>query len=170
MVIWLIGLSGAGKTVVGEAVTLRLRNLNRSVVFMDGDIWRSITGNDLGYSLEDRKKNAKRICSLCQYLETQGVDVVFSVLSLFHEFQNWNRKHLKKYYEVYLRVSLTTIKERDSKGLYQKIESGKIKDVVGIDIPFVEPCQPNIIIDNNKQSIDVIADVIINDLKAKTLI
>lgn len=172
MVIWFIGLSGAGKTVIGKKLSEKLREMGRPVVFVDGDIFRSIMGNDLGHTIEDRKRNADRICKFCQYFEKEGVDVVFAVLSLFHESQEWNRKYLSNYFEVYLDVSIETVKRRDSKGLYKKALRGEIKNVVGFDIQFKPPLSPDMVIDNNedKKELSTIVDLVLSQLKTKGLI
>ena len=98
MVIWLIGLSGAGKTAIGKELSKRLKKMNHPVVFMDGDIFREIMGNDLGHTIEDRKKNADRICRFCECLNQQGIDIVFAILSIFHESRQWNRKNITGYF------------------------------------------------------------------------
>lgn len=172
MVVWLIGLSGAGKTTIGKELRDKLSQMKRPVVFFDGDIFREIMGNDLGHSLQDRKRNADRICRFCQYLESQGSDVVFAVLSLFHESQEWNRKHLDHYFEVYLNVSLDTVIRRDAKGLYKKAEAGEIKNIVGFDIEFIPPKFPDLVInnDNNRRDYKSIVDTIIKSLKEKQFI
>src|SRR5882757_1142044 len=100
MVIWLIGLAGAGKTSIGKALYQRLKTERQSTVFLDGDLVREIMGNDLGHTLEDRRKNGWRICRLCSYLDKQGIDVVCATLNQFHEQQRWNRENLERYFEV----------------------------------------------------------------------
>ena len=92
MVIWLIGLSGAGKTTIGELLYLKMKAIRPNTVFIDGDKIREVMGGELGHSLEDRKKNADRICRFCHFLEEQNIDVVCSILSLFPESRTWNRK------------------------------------------------------------------------------
>tara|TARA_B100000315_G_scaffold73585_1_gene67204 strand:+ start:181 stop:699 length:519 start_codon:yes stop_codon:yes gene_type:complete len=169
MVIWLIGLSGAGKTVIGKALAGSLRKMGRPVVFIDGDIFREIMGNDLGHSIEDRKKNADRICRFCKYMDQEGIDVVCSILSIFHESQGWNRKNINYYFEIYLDISLDTLRKRDPKGLYKKVFDGEINNVVGVDIPFNPPPNADMVIDNNEftDNFEEIVNQIINRLKTK---
>jgi cytidine diphosphoramidate kinase len=164
MVIWLIGMSGAGKTIIGREVYSLIKKQRPNVIFLDGDSIREIMGNDLGYSLEDRRQNAWRICRLCKYLDNQGIAVVCGILSIFHETQQWNRENIPHYFEVYIRVSLETLIQRDSKGLYQSALAGEIHDVVGIDVDFPPPPNPDLIIDNDKpvESLQPIAQQIVN--------
>lgn len=164
MVIWLIGLSGAGKTVIGRAIHTLLRAKRPNVIFLDGDTVREIMGGDLGYSLDDRRKNAWRICRLCKYLDDQGIDVVCGILSIFHETQQWNRDNIPHYFEVYIRVPMETLIERDSKGLYRRALAGEIQNVVGFDVAFPPPPHPDLIIDNDTllESVEPIARQIID--------
>ena len=150
MVIWLIGLAGAGKTSIGNELHGLLKARRPNVVFLDGDQVRMIMGNDLGHTLEDRRTNAWRICRLCQYLETQGIDVVCAILSLFHETQAWNREHLTQYFEVYIDVPMEVLIQRDQKGLYTAALSGTAQNVAGIDLAFQPPPRPDLIIENGR--------------------
>ena len=139
MVIWLIGLAGAGKTVIGREVYSILRARKPNVVFLDGDHVRAIMGADLGHSVEDRRVNAWRICRLCKYLDDQGIDVICAILSVFHDTQRWNRENYSEYFEVYIDVPMGELISRDQKGLYRGALAGDVKDVVGFDIPFEPP-------------------------------
>ena len=149
MVIWIIGLSGAGKTTLAREVK-RLATLNAiSMVHLDGDSIREVMGNDLGHSLEDRLKNAERICRLCYLLDENGINVVCSILSIFPSTRTWCRENLSSYYEVYIEAPLSQLKERDSKLLYSKFESGQVQEVAGLDLDFPIPNNPDLTINNN---------------------
>lgn len=170
MVIWLIGISGSGKTTIGRQLTSRLRAMGRTVIFCDGDIFRRITGDDLGFTLVERKKNADRICRYCKHLNDNHVDVVFGVLSLFHESQEWNRKVLgDDYFEVYLRTDLQTVMDRDPKGIYERARRGEIKNVVGVDIEFPEPERPDLVVENNgsEEDMDSVLLTILETMNSK---
>tara|TARA_B100001971_G_scaffold91384_1_gene84296 strand:+ start:543 stop:1049 length:507 start_codon:yes stop_codon:yes gene_type:complete len=149
MVIWVIGLAAAGKTVIGKELYSELKKKYSNLVFLDGDIIREIMGNDLEHTLEDRKKNADRICRLCETLDEQGIHVVCSILSIFHESQEWNRQNYSQYFEIYVDVSMDILIKRDKKKLYTNALDGNIKNVVGLDIPFEPPKKPDFIIHNN---------------------
>lgn len=166
MIIWLIGMSNAGKTTIGREVYALLKKKERNVVFFDGDIFREIMGNDLGHTIEDRKVNAWRISKLCKYLDSQGIDVVFAILSIFPDMQEWNRENIGNYFEVYISVPYNTLVERDSRGIYRRALAGEIKNVVGVDIDFPEPINPDLIIDNDDgaESIEEIAQKIVRSI------
>jgi len=156
MVIWLIGLSGAGKTTIGKSVYREWKNREPNTVLVDGDEIREIFSQDNSgsdYSIEGRRKNAERIKQLCAWLDRQGINVVCNILLLFGDVSKWNRENLSGYLEVYVSTPLDVVKARDSKGLYSAAEKGKMKNVVGVDIPFPTPTSPDIIIDNSDSRI-----------------
>ncbi len=149
MVLWFIGLSGSGKTTLGREVYQRIRSRVSNIVFLDGDVLREVFGHDVDHTVEGRRKNAERISRLSKMLSNQGLHVIAAVLSIFPEWQSWNRQNLNHYAEVYLKVNMDTLKARDPKGLYARAYAGKEKNVVGVDIPFPEPLEPTLTIDNN---------------------
>jgi adenylylsulfate kinase len=166
MVIWLIGLSGSGKTTLANEVLLGANKRLKNIVMLDGDIIREVFGNDLGYSIEDRLLNAKRICQLGKLLDNQGINVICSILSIFPETREWNRKNIENYYEVFIDVPIEILSERDAKGIYGKYSRGEITGVVGMDINFPIPDQPDLVIKNNKSKTNLLshAQQIINKL------
>jgi adenylyl-sulfate kinase len=159
MVIWLIGLAGAGKTTVGRALHERIQELNPATVFLDGDHVREIMGKDLGHSLEDRRQNGLRVCRLCQYLDRQGINVVCSILSLFDEQQRWNRENYSDYFEVFIDVPMDVLAKRDQKGLYSGAKEGRILNVAGFDIPFNPPANSDMIVRNDRDIAQVEAAI-----------
>jgi len=149
MVFWLIGLSGVGKSTLATEVIALARKKIPNIALVDGDVVREVWGNDLGYTLEGRRKNAERVCKLCKYLDDQKIHVVCAILSIFHETQKWNRENLSSYFEVFIDTPLNELIKRDSKGLYERALAGATKDVVGIDLHFSPPKNPDLIIQNN---------------------
>jgi adenylylsulfate kinase len=166
MIVWLIGLSGAGKTTVGRALHDRLKPSRAGLVFLDGDILREVWGENVGHTIEGRRLNAHRISHLCRLLDQQGIDVIAAVLSMFPDWQAWNRDNFAQYFEVFLDVPMTTLRARDSKGLYAAAERGDLKNVVGVDLEFPRPANSDLVIDGDKvtRSPDEIAAMITSHL------
>ncbi len=148
MVIWIIGLSGAGKTTLANEVIANIRRIQGDVVLIDGDVVRDIFDNDLGHTTDGRYTNAKRICRLGKLLDDHGITVVCAILSLFPESRSWNRKHLKSYYQVFIDTPIQDLIQRDPKGIYRRCKSDEIHDVAGMDIEFSRPVDADLTIDN----------------------
>lgn len=151
-VYWVTGLSGAGKTTITTELVERLRRGGFQVVHIDGDIVRNMLGNDLGYDLKDRITNAYRIARLCQFLQEQGLIVVCSTMSLYSEVWEWNRNNLHSYKLIYVKVDQEVLRKRDQKGLYSGVENGESSNVVGVDLPFQEPDEVDLILHNNEMT------------------
>ncbi|MGH8661186.1 MAG: adenylyl-sulfate kinase [Burkholderiales bacterium] len=149
MVVWIIGMSASGKTTVAGQVVGRIRQLNQKVVLLDGDAIRALFGNDVDHSLEGRRRNAERLSRLSKFLADQGIHVVAAVLSIFPEWRLWNRRNIPDYAEVYIRASMQTLLRRDTKNLYARALKGEMSNVVGVDLPFPEPENPELVIDND---------------------
>jgi len=148
MVVWIIGLSGAGKTTLANEVVARVRRDRNNVILIDGDMVREVFGNDLGHTMKDRHTNAQRICQLGKLLDDQGIHVVCAILSIFPETRAWNRENLKNYYEVFIDTPMQDLVQRDSKGIYRRFNSGEIRDVAGMDIEFPRPDNADLVIHN----------------------
>ena len=149
MVIWIIGMSGSGKTTLGQSMVELMKPAHPETIFIDGDIFREIMDNDLGHSIEDRWTNAQRISRFCRYLGSQNINVVCAILSIFHDSQEWNRKNISNYKEIYLEVSMNTLRQRDPRGLYAETSQFNQGDVVGVDIDFKPPFAPDLVINND---------------------
>ncbi|WP_028573647.1 adenylyl-sulfate kinase [Desulfonatronovibrio hydrogenovorans] len=152
MVIWLVGLSGSGKTTIGKMLYSELKNKNPATVFLDGDILRDVWGDAVGHDVRGRSLNAHRISHLCRMLDSQSIDVVAAVLSIFPEWQIWNRNNFSIYVEFFLDTPMEILKDRDTKGLYKDAEDGLIKNVVGVDIPFPVPKNSDMVVDTSGRS------------------
>ncbi|MEO5374214.1 MAG: adenylyl-sulfate kinase [Alphaproteobacteria bacterium] len=148
-VVWITGLSGAGKTTVAEKLAQQLRQAGIPFVGLDGDRLRAIFGEDLGHSPAERLRLALRYARLCRELASQDLTVVCATISLFHEVHRWNRENIPGYCEVYLRVPLAECARRDPKGLYARRGANEITDLVGLDSRPEEPLAADLVIDNH---------------------
>lgn len=150
MITWIIGLSGSGKSTLSKEVIKNIREKKPNIILIDGDDFREVFNNDLGYTIEDRKQNAMRIANFCKFCENQNINVVCAILSIFPEIRDWNRKNFLNYFEVFIDAPISELKKRDSKKLYEKYAQNKISNVVGLDIKFEKPNDTDLIINNNK--------------------
>lgn len=154
MVVWIMGLSGTGKSTLAGHLVKQLRDAGKTVVLLDGDVIRAVFGNDVDHSIEGRRKNAERLSHLTKLLSDQGVHVIAAVLSIFPEWRQWNRENIAEYAEIYMQASIETLLKRDIKNLYARALKGEITNVVGVDLPFPEPQNPELVIDNNQHVTD----------------
>ncbi len=153
MVIWFIGLSGSGKSTIStKFIKVLKKNTKKHVIHLDGDNIRFLFNNS-DYSISGREKNAKILSNLSNFLNDDNVIVVASVLSIFPDWQKWNRDNIKDYFEIYIKVSFEKLLKREVKSLYKNALNGKIKNVVGVDIEFPEP-NSHLIIDNNDDDLN----------------
>lgn len=147
MVIWITGLSGAGKTTLGAALFDLLKPRLPELVLVDGDAIRAMFGASPDYSESGRTIQVKRIQALAHYLSRQGLVVIVAALYAHPDLLAWNRANLPEYFEVYIEAPLDLVRARDSKGLYEKAAQGEMPHVVGVDIPWHAPTRPDMVID-----------------------
>ena len=140
------GLAGAGKTTIGGLFYQKLKAQKPNVFLADGDQTRSIFGRS-GYSTEARLDAARRGFRLWRELTGQGIDVVVCSIAMYREIQQWNRENIENYREIYIRVTRETLYRRDQKQLYS---SGR-KEVVGVDLPYDEPQDADVVVQNDGQ-------------------
>lgn len=149
MVIWFSGLSGSGKTTLGKNFFYFLKKKSQSTIFLDGDRFRLIFKNDLGYTVKDRDTNAYRLTRLVKELSKQKINIVVAANLTSLKYRAWCKKEIKNYYEIYLEAKRSSLLKRDYKNLYKDALKGKIKNVVGVDLPFVKPEGCDIYIEND---------------------
>ena len=171
IVIWFVGLPCSGKTTLSRELEKYFKDMNLPVQRLDGDVVRASISKDLGFSKIDRKKNIERMSYISQMLSDNGVNVVSAFVSPYQEMRNFTRELCENFIEVYVKCSLQECKKRDVKGMYKKAESGEIKDFTGVQDPFEEPKNPEIIVNTDneaiRQSIQKVIDYF-NDFKIKT--
>ncbi|TLD88192.1 adenylyl-sulfate kinase [Helicobacter sp. MIT 05-5294] len=147
LVVWLCGLAGSGKSTLGKALYEAIKSEIPNVVYLDGDELRELLGH-FEYDKQGRIEVALKRSKFAHFLSSQGLVVVVTTISLFDEIYKYNRETLQHYLEVYVECSLEELQRRDQKGLYSGALKGIIQNVVGVDIPFVEP-NADIILQNS---------------------
>lgn len=151
-VIWLTGVSGAGKTTIAEAIQRKAKPAVPELVLVDGDVIRDLFGAGLGFHEAARVEQIGRIQRLARMLAGQGLVVVVAALYASPELLDWNRRNLPGYVEVYVKAGMDVVQQRDVKGLYAKAAAGQMPNVVGIDIPWHAPQRPDLVIDTTQGS------------------
>lgn len=152
--IWFTGLSGAGKSTLAEAIQKRLQQHGHNVEILDGDIVRTHLSKGLSFSREDRDTNIKRIAFVCGLLTRNGVVCISAAISPYRRAREWARQEIGRFVEIYVKCSLDVCRERDVKGLYKLVDEGKIKNFTGVDDPYEEPENPELIIETDKETLD----------------
>jgi adenylylsulfate kinase len=163
-VIWITGLSAAGKTTIATALSEKLVGLGHRVQHLDGDLIRKIFPGT-GYTREERDKHVKRIGHLSSMLEKHDVFVVASFISPYREARAFVRSQCKKFLEVYVSTPLAECEKRDPKGLYKKARKGEITNFTGINDPYEPPENPEIEIDTTGISVEDAVNIILNYLE-----
>jgi adenylylsulfate kinase len=151
---WFTGLPCSGKTTVADGVADVLRDGGYRVERLDGDIVRKGLTSDLGFSKEDRDENIKRVTFVAKLLTRNGVAVLATFVSPYSERRRKTREEIGEFVEVYTRCPVEVCIERDIKGMYRKALAGEIKNFTGIDDPYEEPEDPELILDTDKESIE----------------
>ena len=151
MLVWITGLSGSGKSTIGKKVYEEVKKNFSNTIFLDGDDFRNILGNDLSHNQADRVENARRIHRMCKFLVLQEINVICATMSLYKEIHELNRKDIKDYYEVFITCDMEELILRDQKSLYSEAVQGKRDDVVGINLPYDKPQCCDLIIDNTEK-------------------
>lgn len=154
-VIWFSGLSGSGKTTLALNLQKRLFEKNYQVYMLDGDNIRNGLNADLGFSEKDRHENLRRVGEVAALFADAGMVVISSFISPFAKERDNARVAAKgNFHSIYVKASLETCEKRDTKGLYKKARAGEIKDFTGINSPFEEPDNADLIIDTQKHSLE----------------
>lgn len=171
-VLWFTGLSGSGKSTLANAVDATLYKQGIRSYVLDGDNIRQGLNKGLGFSEADRKENIRRIGEVAKLFVDSGQFVLTAFISPFYEDRLSVRHLLPKgeFIEIYVKCPLEECEKRDPKGLYKKARNGEIPDFTGVNSPYEEPVNPEIVIETNVLSIDEAAEQIISFLKDENLI
>lgn len=144
-VIWLTGLSGAGKSTIAKHLKAKLGDLGQAVVILDGDELRHGLCKDLGFSPEDRTENIRRVGEVARLFRDTGTCVVAALISPFAKDRAAVREIIGEgFVEVFVNTPLAICEDRDPKGLYAKVRKGDIKQFTGLSSPYEPPLAPDI--------------------------
>ncbi|WP_372935236.1 adenylyl-sulfate kinase [Mariniphaga sediminis] len=145
-VIWLTGLSGAGKTTIARQFELALNKMGYLTQILDGDNVRTGINSNLGFTAEERYENVRRIAEVSKLFLNCGIICINSFISPTKSIRDMAKQIIGEEYfvEVYVNASLATCEKRDTKGLYKMAREGKIKNFTGIDAPFEPPENPDV--------------------------
>lgn len=167
MIIWLSGLSGAGKTTIASSFKkLAVVSLGIDFVIVDGDVVRSVFPGDLGYDIQSRMLQIERIQSIAKFLDINGLNVVVTAVYFSELIASKNRSLFEDYIEVHVDTPLAVVAERDVKGLYKDYENNSPSNMVGFDIPWTPPSFPNLVLSGYNSHPDCQALQIIEYIKS----
>ena len=153
-ILWFTGLSGAGKTTLTKALEPELKARGCKVEILDGDVVRTNLSKGLGFSQEDRNTNIRRIGFVAHLLSRNGVVAMTAAISPYRAIRDEIRAMEPNFVEVYVTAPLEVCEGRDVKGLYAKARAGEIKGFTGIDDPYEEPVNPEIICYTERESVE----------------
>ena len=153
-VLWLTGLSGAGKTTLAFGLEERLRTRGYQVYVLDGDNLRAGLNSDLGFSHADRVENIRRVGEAAALFEDAGMICISAFISPYRSERETARRAARRFHEVYVKADLATCERRDPKGLYRRARAGEIRNFTGIDDVYEPPEGPALVIDTEATTVD----------------
>jgi len=154
LVIWMTGLPCSGKTTLAKELENHFKNRGLPVQNLDGDVVRKTINKDLGFSKKDRDINIERVAYISQMLANNGVNVIVAFVSPYEKMRRLAKSICPNFIQVYVKCDLEECIRRDTKGMYKKALDGKIKDFTGVDDPYEEPKEADIILKTDKYSLE----------------
>jgi adenylylsulfate kinase len=172
VILWFTGLSGSGKSTLAHAVEDYLYKAGASTFVLDGDNVRHGLCSDLGFNNSDRVENIRRIGELAKLMIEAGIITLTAFISPFKSDREAARKLVPHgdFLEIYCKCPIETCEKRDVKGLYKKARAGEIRHFTGIESPYEEPENPDLLIDTNENNLDESVKSVISLLQHRGLI
>ncbi|MDO9519273.1 MAG: adenylyl-sulfate kinase [Pseudohongiella sp.] len=152
-VIWLTGLSGAGKSTIARLLEVELEGTGTRCCVLDGDAVRKGLSSDLGFSDSDRAENIRRVAEVARLMSDSGTTVIVALISPFQNERARAREIIgaDRFLEIFIDAPLSVAEGRDVKGLYKKARSGLLKQFTGIDSPYEAPLTPALRVYTDKE-------------------
>lgn len=169
VILWFTGLSGAGKSTVAHACEATLHEMGCLTYVFDGDNVRHGLCGDLGFSLEDRTENIRRVGEMSKLFIDAGVIALTAFISPLRSDRDRVRELVDEgdFIEVYCRCGIDTCEARDPKGLYKKARAGEIPEFTGVSSPYEEPAKPELVLDTDQYSVDECVGQLVGLLKTR---
>jgi adenylylsulfate kinase len=171
--LWFMGRPSAGKSTLASRVEDRLVEMGYPIENLDGDEIRKHLHPDLGFSREDRRTNNRRTAYIAKLLNRNDIPVIVGMITPFRDSQEQARDIIEDegdFVLIHVKCSVDAAEDRDPKGLYEKAREGNIEKFTGIDHPFQEPLNPDIVVDTEDQSVEAGVDHVLSQLEANGLL
>ncbi|WP_436932570.1 adenylyl-sulfate kinase [Halosimplex halobium] len=166
--LWFMGRPASGKSTIASQIESELYDLDYPIENLDGDEIRKNLHPDLGFSREDRRINNRRTAFISKLLNRNGIPTVVGMITPFRESQRQAREIIEsegKFVLIYVKCSKEECERRDPKGLYEQAQEGKIEKFTGVNHPFQEPLNPEIIIDSEQDTVEECVETIMEELR-----
>jgi len=171
-VLWLTGLSGAGKSTIANALEKRLHEMGRHTYLLDGDNFRHGLSKDLGFTDKDRVENLRRVAEVSKLMVDAGLIVISAFISPFRSDRQMARELFMEdeFVEIFIDTPIDIAEQRDTKGLYKKARLGELKNFTGVDSVYERPETPNLVLKGYDIKIELTINIIIGYLKKNSTI
>jgi len=168
--LWFTGLSGSGKTTLSRHIHGILLERGLKTELLDGDVVRTNLSKGLGFSKEDRDINIRRIGFVCHLLTRNDVVALAAAISPYRAIRDENRRLIGSFVEVFCKCPIEVLMKRDPKGLYEKAMKGEIKGFTGVDDPYEEPLDAEVVVETDKETVEQSLNKILRTLELMNLI
>ncbi|MNT08468.1 Adenylyl-sulfate kinase [compost metagenome] len=170
-VIWLTGLSGAGKSTIANALEVALHHAGQRTYLLDGDNVRQGLNKDLGFTDAERVENIRRVAEVAKLMMDAGLVVITAFISPFRREREMARDLIGEgnFTEVYVNTPLETCEARDPKGLYKKARKGELPNLSGIGSPYEPPETPEVVVDGTQSDLNAVVSGLMQKLDAGTV-
>lgn len=168
LTLWMTGLPGSGKSTLATILKAKLQASGRLVEVLDGDEVRKGLSRDLGLSREDREEHAWRVSFVSRLLSRNGVVSIVALISPYRSSRESAKRVIgeERFIQIHVKASLQACEKRDPKGLYAKARRGEITNMTGIQDPYEEPLDADIVVETESGSPEESAEFIMGRLRA----